>query len=312
MRRNRERAQASFQVGPETFDRIELGTVRRQINRKATGIENRFADDVHLVDVEVVHDDDVARIDPRRESLLHEAEKLSTVDGRLARHDLGLLTQPDRADKRNGLPRSKRSQALHALAAKRSPVLATHSSLHERLVDEDEAFEIGLVQERTEFFAAFEVLWRVALRRDEGLFFREKPSRARARVTLDRLVAILERRISISASSATVASGVSATSFASSSATWSWIGETLPPPRGRGSSEFVSRWRRKMRLTVARPMPSNVATSSYVRPSARARRTATRSFNGVITTSKDHVHGIASSGRRVNALEFHQGVQRAF
>ena len=57
-----------------------------------------------------------------------------------------------------------------------------------------------------------------------------------------------------------------------------------------------------MRLTVARPIPSNAATSSYVRPSARARRTAARSFNGVITTSKDHVRGIASSGRRVSSV----------
>jgi len=296
-----ERAQTSFEIGPQTFDRIQLRAVRRQINRKATSVENRLADDVHLMDVEVVHDDDVARIDPRRESLLHEAKKGPPVDGRLARHDLGFLAEPDRADERYGFPRSKRPQALHALAAKRSPVFATHSGLHKGLVDEDEAFEIRLVQERAEFFAALEILWRVALRRDEGLFFREKPSRASARVTPDRLVVMPERRISISANSSTVASGVSATIFASRSATWSWIGETLPPPRGRGSSEFVSRCRRKMRLTVARPMPSSAATSSYVRPSARARRTAARSFNGVITTSKDHVHGIASSGRRVSA-----------
>ena len=295
-----KRAKTSFDIGPKALDRIQLRAVRRQINREATSVENRFADHVHLVNVEVVHDDDVAGIDPRRESLLHEAEKLSTVDGRFARHELGLLAESNGADERDRLPRSKRSKALHALPARRAPVLTTHAGLHERLVNEDKAFEIGFVQERAELFAAFEVLWRVALRRDEGLFFREKPSRASARVTPDRLVLIPERFISTSASSTTVASGVSATIAASISATRSWIGDTLPPPRGRGSSELVSRCRRRMRFTVARPMPSNVATSSYVRPSARARRTAPRSFNGVITSSKDHVHGIASSGRRVN------------
>ena len=141
MRGERERAQASFQIGPETFDRIQLRAVRRQINRKAASVENRFANDVHLVDVEVVHDDDVALIDPWSQALFHEAEKRSTVDGRLARHDLGFLAEPDRADERDRFPRAKRPQALHALAAKRSPVLATHSGLHKRLVDKDEAFD---------------------------------------------------------------------------------------------------------------------------------------------------------------------------
>ncbi len=297
---DRERAKTAFEISPETLDRIQLRTVGRQINRKAASVEDRFADDVHLVDVEVVHDDDVAGIDPRRESLLHEAKEGAPVDGRFARHDLRSLSESDCADERHGLPRAKRSQALDALTTQRAAVLATHSRLHEGFVDENEALEICLVQERAEFFAPFEILWRVALRRDEGLFFRENPSRASARVTPDRLVLMPERRISISESSATVASGVSATIRASNSATWSWIGERLPPPRGRGSSEFVSRCKRKMRLTVARPMPSNAAISSYVRPSARARRTAARSFNGVITTRKDHVRRIASSGRRVN------------
>ena len=303
MRRDGERAKASFDVGPKALDRIQLWAVRREVNGETASVENCLADDVHLVDVEVVHHDDVARIDPRCEPPLHEAEERSTVDGLLARHDLGLFAESDRADERDGLPGAKRPRALYTLSAQRPRVLATHPGLDEGLVDEDEPLEFGFVQKRAELFAAFAVLGRVALRRDEGLFFRENPRRASARVTPDRLVLMPERCMSTSVSSTTVASGISATTAARSSATSSWIGETLPPPRGRGSSEFVSRCKRRMRFTVARPMPSNAATSSYVRPSARARRTATRNFNGVITSSKDHICEIASTGRRVNVIQ---------
>jgi hypothetical protein len=98
-----------------------------------------------------------------------------------------------------------------------------------------------LLQERAERVATLAVLWRVALGRDEGLFFRENPSRPRARWTPERLVAISARSTSVAVSSATVASGISATILTSNSAIEPWMGDTFPPPRGRGSSDFVSR-----------------------------------------------------------------------
>ncbi len=55
------------------------------------------------------------------------------------------------------------------------------------------------------------MLRRVSFGRDERLFLRENPSRRSARCTPERLVAAPERSISASASSATVASGISFT-----------------------------------------------------------------------------------------------------
>src|SRR5690349_21714616 len=86
-----ERSEASLDVGPEALDGIQLWAVGREVEREAAGIEDRLANDLHLVDAEVVHDDDVAGVDPGREALLHEPEEGSSVDRASTRHDLRLL-----------------------------------------------------------------------------------------------------------------------------------------------------------------------------------------------------------------------------
>ena len=297
-----ERSKASLHVRPEALDRVELRAVGREVDREAPRIEDRLADNEHLVDVEVVHDDDVAGIDPWPETFLHEAKKGRPVHGGLARHDLRLLAEADGADERDRLPRTEWPRAGDAMTAQRATVLTAHPGFDEGFVDEDEAAQVRFLEERAEFLSAFVMLGRVAFDGDERLFFRENPSRKSARWTAERLVDVRERFMSTDASSATVESGISATIAASNSASAPRIGERLPPPRGLGSSEFVSRCSRRIRLTVARPMPSSFAVSSYEWPSARARRTASRNFKGVITCRRDHACGIGSSGRGVSQV----------
>lgn len=258
---DREGAKLPLHVGPKPLDRVELGTVGRQIDGDAASIEDGLAYDQHLVDVEVVHDDDVAGREPRCESALHEPEERLPVDRGATRHQFRLLAEADCADEGDRLPRAERSSARHPLSAQRAGVLSSHPSFYERFVDEDEAANVLRSQEFAERFAPLAVLRRVAFEGDEGLFFREKPSRPRARWTPERLVSIFDRFMSAAASSATVASGISATIFASSSAVDPWIGEGFPPPRGRGSSDFVSRCSRRIRFTVAYPMPRSSAVS---------------------------------------------------
>lgn len=89
------------------------------------------------------------------------------------------------------------------------------------------------------------------------------------------------------------------------------------PPRSREGDGVVDRrhvataarsWLERIRFAMQPqdPVDRRAADAEqrrdlFVRPIfARARRTAARIFNGVITTSRGHVCGIASSGRRVN------------
>jgi hypothetical protein len=60
-----------------------------------------------------------------------------------------------------------------AFAAKSPAKLAAHTRLAERFVDEDEALLPDRAHEGTEDPPPLEIVWGVALYRDEGLVFRE-------------------------------------------------------------------------------------------------------------------------------------------
>jgi hypothetical protein len=55
-----EGAQVALKVGPPELDRVELRAVGRQVDGQRPGGFDGVADPLHLVHVEVVHDDDVA------------------------------------------------------------------------------------------------------------------------------------------------------------------------------------------------------------------------------------------------------------
>jgi hypothetical protein len=86
-------------------------------------------------------------------------------------------------------------------------VLTAHAGLAERLVEKDQAPRIYRRNESGECLPADDVLRRVALDGDEGLFFRVNPKRASARPTDEALVWIPLRRSSSAAISAIVRSG---------------------------------------------------------------------------------------------------------
>jgi ATP-dependent helicase HepA len=119
-----------------------------------------------------------------------------------------------------------------------------------------------------------------------------------ARTTAERLVLILARSTSAFVSSSNVESLTSVTSLQRRSATFPWICDSSPPPRGRRSTLPVSRSRRSNRLTLARPTPSRAAISSYELPSSLRLRTASRSCRGSAWSIQtvDHGRRISSSG----------------
>ena len=48
----------SFQLGEDVFDRVEIGTVRRQVKEADTRCLDHLSEALHLVGVQVVHHDD--------------------------------------------------------------------------------------------------------------------------------------------------------------------------------------------------------------------------------------------------------------
>jgi hypothetical protein len=127
---------ASLQVRPQQLDRVQLGAVCREVEREAAKIENRLADNVHLVDAEVVEDDDVAWIDQLRESLRNvgpsTAPRLVMIFGfsprRIAPMSETVFQQ------RNGLVPMARSPRSERAYSRHMPVFTNDSSRKTRLL----------------------------------------------------------------------------------------------------------------------------------------------------------------------------------
>jgi hypothetical protein len=130
---------------------------------------------------------------------------------------------------------------------------ARHPDLGPRFVDEDEISRVQGARPGSKTVAKRLNVGGGLLGRDEGLFFRVKPSRVSSLLIVDVLTASFARAISKRTNSGIVASGCSATSARSAFSPRPVNFRGLPPPCGFGSTEPVSRNRLTSRFTDARP-----------------------------------------------------------
>ena len=254
-----ELAELALHVCPPQLDGVQVRAVGRQVESNRTGGGDSLTDSLHFVDTQVVHEDDVTGPQPRDESAADEAQEHASVHRASVRHQLGSRTDSDGAKKRDSLPLAKGFGAKSPLAPVGPSKLSAHSCGAVRLVEEDKSAQVQQRYQGAEEPAACSVEREVPLRRAEGLFFREYPSRRNFLSTEERLVSIPVRTWSFSVSSSMVASGIERTKSPSRRATRPRSGEKLPPPLGRGRNEPVSRCRRSIRLTVASPTSRSAA-----------------------------------------------------
>ena len=74
------RAQKRFQLRERHFDRIEVGTVRREKSQPSAGAFNRRLDFRLFVRRQVIEDDDIARAQGGNEDLLDVREERGIID----------------------------------------------------------------------------------------------------------------------------------------------------------------------------------------------------------------------------------------
>ncbi len=115
-------AKERFEFGERQFDRVEIGTVRRQIHELSADAFDRFANARHLVSRQVVHDDNVVWAKRRRELLLNVAAKHVAVHRSVDHGGRGETGQPQGADEGRRFPVAMRDAVDDSLAAKGSTV----------------------------------------------------------------------------------------------------------------------------------------------------------------------------------------------
>ena len=73
--------QQPFELGKRKFDRIEIGAVRRQVEKMGSHRLNRLADFRSLVATEIIHDDEVIVLQRGGKVLLHIADEDIAING---------------------------------------------------------------------------------------------------------------------------------------------------------------------------------------------------------------------------------------
>src|SRR6201986_2404071 len=140
------RSHPVLDLGEGLFDRIEVRRVWRQIPEPCAGRFDQAAQGSRLVTAEIVHDDDVARLELRDENLLNIGAEAFAVDWAVeqARGREAVTAQGAKECQRP--PMTMWREATHALAFWPPSAQWGHVGLDPGLIDKDQAsgIEVGL------------------------------------------------------------------------------------------------------------------------------------------------------------------------
>ncbi len=176
-----ETAQDRLDLRPSQFNRVEVGRVRRQVDQVRATRADQLLESSDLVRGEIVHEQNITRLEGREDTLLNIAIKQRTINGP-RQHQGGRDPRPAHHRQRGGLgSRGLRRRVHHALVRCGAPVQTGQAGIYAGFIQKFEASHIQL----RDFFlkhAAFPFhTRRVPLAGMERLFFRGNLSRANSR-----------------------------------------------------------------------------------------------------------------------------------
>jgi hypothetical protein len=133
-------------LGKGLLDRVEIRRVGRQVPEPGACGADHLPDGGRLVGTEIVHDDDVARLEHGHELLLDIGSEALAVDRPVEDARCSQPIAAQRAKEGQRAPMTMRSQAAQALALRPPASQRRHVGLDPGLVDEDQPprIETGL------------------------------------------------------------------------------------------------------------------------------------------------------------------------
>jgi hypothetical protein len=119
-------SQQSFELGEDRLDRIEIGGVFRQEDEAGSDIPDRPAHLFSLVRAEIVEDNDVARLQRRREDLFDIGAETLAVDGSVEQAGRVDAVAAQGGEESRGLPLTLRDLVDETLSPWRPAAQAGH------------------------------------------------------------------------------------------------------------------------------------------------------------------------------------------
>ena len=130
-------AEEGFELGEGLFDRVEVGTVRRQKPEVGAGSLDRRSNRRLLVDDQVVEHDDIPAAERRHQDLFDIGEERGVVDRPVEYRRSGEPVEPQRRDHRVRLPVAARRVIVEARAAQTAAIPSQQIGRDATLIEKD-------------------------------------------------------------------------------------------------------------------------------------------------------------------------------
>ena len=169
-------AEQCFEFGESLFDRVEVGTVGRQIEQTCAGTLDRLANAGDLVRAEPVHDHDIAAAQRGSQHLLDIGEEGLAVDRPIEHARSNQAGAAQTGDEGRGIPVPVRHSINQPMTHLCPAVKPGHIGLGPGLVDEDQFGRIKRPLALPPFCTSCDDVRPILLTRPERLFFSVSPS----------------------------------------------------------------------------------------------------------------------------------------
>lgn len=136
------RSNEPFELGENSFNGVQVGTVGWQVRHLGTDLFDCTANTDDLVTGEIVHDDKVAGTERREEVLFDPCFEQHAIDGPINNQRGGQSAHAKRGQERRGLPMAVRHMADQAFSFWRAAPRTRHVRFDPCFVDEHKALRV--------------------------------------------------------------------------------------------------------------------------------------------------------------------------
>lgn len=131
-------AQQGFEFGEDLFDWVQVGAVGRQKEEFGAGVADGAPDMRAFMTAEIIHHDDVARLQGWHECLLNPGQEAAAVDGAFQQTRCCNAIAAQAGDEGHGFPMAVRRFCQQALTFRRPATQRRHIRFGPGLINEDQ------------------------------------------------------------------------------------------------------------------------------------------------------------------------------
>jgi hypothetical protein len=138
-------AQEMLELGEDLLDWVQVGRIFGQEEELGAGRSDRLADGAAFVTAEIVHDDQIARLEGGREHFLDVGLERLAIDGAIEQPRRFNPVAAKRRDKGHGFPMAVGNAGHKPFAARRPAAKRLHIGFRPGLIDEHQTPGLDLV-----------------------------------------------------------------------------------------------------------------------------------------------------------------------